>query len=83
MPNLQQLIEDSNGKFVSVTFTKKDGSLRTLVGRMGVTSHLKGGKSTLDASKYITIWDVQNNGYRAINRSTIQSVRLAGKEFTE
>jgi hypothetical protein len=76
--SLDQMLLDSGGKFVSVTFTKKDGSLRKLVGRMGVTSHLKGGVSTLDPSQYVTIYDVQNGGYRAVNRDTIQSVTLEG-----
>lgn len=79
---LASLIDNSNGKFVSVTFTKKDGSTRVLVGRLGVTSHLKGGTSTLDADKFITIFDVQKKGYRAINRETIQSVRIDGVEVT-
>ena len=43
---------------------------------MGVTKHLKGGQSTLDAGKYITIFDVVNKGYRAINRETIKSVTI-------
>jgi hypothetical protein len=79
---LANIIEASNGKIVSVTFIKKDGSLRTLVGRLGVTKHLKGGESKLDPTKYITIYDTQNAGYRAINRETIQSVRFAGEEYT-
>ena len=48
MSKLTDLIEQSNGKFISVTFIKKDGSERVLVGRLGVTSRLKGGTSTLD-----------------------------------
>lgn len=79
--NLAAVIEASNGKFISVTFIKKDGSTRVLVGRLGVKKHLKGGESTLDADKYITIFDTQNGGYRAINRDTIQSVRIDGVEF--
>lgn len=81
MSNLATIIESSNGKFVSVTFIKKDGSTRVLVGRLGVKKYLKGGESTLDADKYITIFDTQNGGYRAINRDTIQSVRIDGVEF--
>lgn len=81
MSKLASIIEFSSGKFVSVTFTKKDGSTRVLVGRLGVKKHLKGGVSTLDADKFITIYDTQNEGYRAINRETIQSVRIDGKEF--
>jgi hypothetical protein len=79
--DLGAVIEASNGKFISVTFVKKDGSIRVLVGRLGVKKHLKGGESTLDADKYITIFDTQNGGYRAINRDTIQSVRIDGVEF--
>ena len=45
---------------------------------LGVTKHLKGGISTLNPDLYVTIYDVQNNGYRAVNRSTIQSVTCEG-----
>jgi len=76
---LDDIILNSGGKFVSVTFTKKDGSLRTLTGRLGVTKHLKGGVSTLDPDQYITIFDVVNKGYRAVNRATIQSVTFEGE----
>ncbi len=82
MSKLSSIIDASNGKFVSVTFIKKDGSTRVLVGRLGVKKHLKGGVSTLDSDKFITIYDTQNEGYRAINRETIQSVRIDGEEFT-
>jgi hypothetical protein len=81
MNKLDQMLLESGGKFVSVTFTKKDGSLRKLVGRMGVKSHLKGGVSTLDPSQYVTIYDVQNGGYRAVNRATIQSVTCEGVTY--
>jgi len=81
MSKLQDIIESSGGKFISVTFIKKDGTQRVLVGRLGVTKHLKGGQSTLDSAKFITIYDTQNEGYRAINRETIQSVRLDGEEY--
>lgn len=77
--NLDDIILSSGGKFVSVTFVKKDGSLRTLTGRLGVTKHLKGGVSTLDPNQYITIFDVVNKGYRAVNRGTIQSVTFEGE----
>ena len=77
--NLDDIILSSGGKFVSVTFVKKDGSLRTLTGRLGVTKHLKGGVSTLDPNQYITIFDVVNKGYRAVNRGAIQSVTFEGE----
>lgn len=75
---LQSIIEESDGKFVTVDFIKKDGTFRTLTGRMGVTKHLKGGTSNVDPAKFITIYDTVNKGYRSINRESIQAVRAAG-----
>ena len=68
-------ILNSNGKIFTVTFIKKDGSLRELNGRLGVIKHLKGGVSTLDPDKYITVFDMQSKAYRAVNKLTIQSVK--------
>ena len=68
-------IMSSNGKIFSVTFIKQDGSERVMTCRLGVTKHLKGGKSTLNADQYITVYDMHAKGYRAINKSTIKSVR--------
>jgi hypothetical protein len=81
MKKLEEIIEKSNGKILSVTFIKKDGTKRTLVGRLGVKAHLKGGKSTVDHDKYINIYDMQSEGYRNINRETILSVRAEGNEY--
>ena len=68
-------ILNSKGKFFTVEFIKKDGSVRVINGRLGVKKYLKGGESKLDASKYITIFDMMLKQYRAINRSTILSVK--------
>lgn len=74
------MIEQSNGKMVTVSFIKQDGSLRVLNGRLGVTKYLKGGKSSVDANEYISIYDVQNKGYRSVNRNTIVALRMQGVE---
>ena len=37
-----KLIESTNGKMFSVTFTKKDGTLRDMVCRMGVKKYVNG-----------------------------------------
>ena len=78
MTKLDHVLLASEGKFVRVTFTKKDGSQRVLNGRLGVKKHLKGGVSTLDPEKFVTIYDIQNKGYRAVNRETIQEVAIEG-----
>ena len=81
MTKLDEIILNSGGKFVTITFTKKDGSERVLTGRLGVTKHLKGGVSTLNADQYITIYDVQSEGYRAVNRATVKSVKCNGELY--
>lgn len=68
-------ILNSNGKIFTVEFLKKDGSLRTLNGRLGVKKYLKGGTCTLDQDQYIIVFDLQNKVYRAVNKFTIQSVK--------
>jgi hypothetical protein len=66
-----------------VKFIKKDGSERVLNGRLGVKKFLRGGEKTVDPSKFITIYDLQNQGYRNINRDTILEVKLGGELFVE
>lgn len=76
---LASMIEQSNGKMVTVTFVKKNGNVRVLNGRLGVKKYLKGNLNT-KSSDYITIYDVKNKGYRSINRDTILGLRAGGVE---
>ncbi len=82
---LDELILKSAGRFVTVTFTKKSGELRTLNGRLGVTKGLSlpvgEGVNHLDKAKFITIWDMQSKGYRAIYTETIMSVTFYHHHF--
>lgn len=80
---LASIVAASNGRFVSVTFIKKDGTERSMLCRLGVTKYLKGGESKLNADQYLTVFDVQKEAYRAINKDTILSVKLAGTTFVQ
>jgi hypothetical protein len=71
-------VAQSGGKFLTVEFIKKDGSIRKINGRTGVTKHLKGGKSTIDHSKYVVLFEGATSGYRCINRDTLLSVSCNG-----
>jgi hypothetical protein len=79
---INNILAATEGKFFTVVFTKKDGTVRTMNCRTGVKKHLKGGVSTLDASKYLTVYDLQSEGYRAVNYSTIQAVTCNGVTIT-
>ena len=80
---LQSVLQATKGKFFTVVFIKKDGSTRSMNCRLGVTKHLKGGLSTLNPEQYLTVYDVQSEGYRAVNLSTIVSVTCGGIVLTK
>lgn len=81
--NLQDFLVRQVGKFVGIDFVKKGGCNRSLNGRLGVQKHLRGGTNTVEAQDrpYITLFDMKNSGYRAVNLATVSRVRANGKEF--
>ncbi len=76
--HIADFIANSNGKFVTIKFVKKDNTVRVLNGRTGVTKHLKGGVSTVDTDKYLVVYDNVAQGYRCVNKDTIVSVTYEG-----
>lgn len=70
------------GTIFSVVFTKKDGTERKLVGRLGVKCHRVGGENTVShIPKYITVFDTQKEQYRNVNTETIKGAKIGGKVF--
>ena len=78
MLSLSTVLENTNGRFFTVEFTKKDGTVRKMNARLGVKKHLKGGACTLNREQFIIVFDMQAKGYRAINRDTILTVSCDG-----
>lgn len=78
MLSLSTILENTNGRFFTVEFTKKDGTVRKMNARLGVKKHLKGGDCTLNREQFIIVFDMQAKGYRAINRDTILTVSCDG-----
>ena len=70
-----QMIQNAGkgGKFFTVSFIKKDGSLREMNCRLGVQKHLKGGVKTL-TDNYICVYDVKSEGFRAIDPEKVISI---------
>jgi len=74
---IRNLLESNKGSIFSVKFTKQNGELRTLTGRLGVTKDLKGGVSgTAQHEKYLNVYDVQKQAYRSVNVETVQEIRM-------
>jgi hypothetical protein len=84
MKNLiKELRNELGTKIFSVTFTKKDGTTRDMVCRLGVTKHLKGGEMNHDPESlgHLVVFDMQKEAYRTINFNTITSIKFEGKEY--
>jgi len=75
---ISNFIAESKGKFITINFIKKDGTVRKLNGRIGVTKYLKNGTATVDLDKYLIVYDTLNAGYRSVNKDTIVSVTCEG-----
>lgn len=74
----RSMLEASEGTFVGITFTKKDGTLRELNGRLGVRKGTVGKSNRLDKREYITLFDVKKGGFRAVSLATLEQVRMRG-----
>lgn len=80
----KNLIKETNGKFFTVTFIKKDGTERTMNARLGVKVYLRGGQLAYDAEEkgLIPVYDVKTKGYRMVNVSTITNLKIGKNEYT-
>lgn len=80
MKELKKLRDLVGSKIFSVVFEKKDGTLREMVCRLGVTRHLKGGEMSYspDDFNYLVVFDMQKEAYRTINVNTLRKFKLDG-----
>lgn len=82
--NCLEIIRKSGGTFFSVLFVKKDGSLREMVARLGVTKGVKGvGRNYDEIKKFnlLTVYDVQKKAFRRIQLGTIKELKVRGTEI--
>lgn len=87
---VKQIIGLTKGKFFTIRFVKKDGSLREMTCRTGVTRHLvdnpricSNGTSNTVAHipKYIKVFDMVKNEYRNVNTDTLQYFKCGDIEI--
>ena len=69
------------GKLFSVTFKKKDGSLRTMTARLGVRKYLTGGGSKFDAEAngMVRVFSMGDLGYRTVTAEKIVRLKAYGR----
>jgi len=76
------MMRESKGKIFSIRFTKKDGTIRRMVCRLGVKKGVngKGMKYTPIEKRLICVYDMGKHGYRMINLKTIDMIKINGIE---
>ena len=75
-------MQESKGKFMTVTFTKRgDNALRTMNCRTGVSKGVKGVKRARKNTGLMTVYDMTKREFRNINVSGLRSVKLNGREY--
>lgn len=91
---MTKLLNSTKGKYASVLFTKKDGSLRLMNIQPAKTkNHVKGDKASEQAKRAVktraennpnlyNCWDVTKKAIRSINLDTVQEIKISGRIFT-
>jgi hypothetical protein len=71
----------SGGKIFTVTFVKKDGSVREMNARLGVKKGVKGVGMSYDPIErgLLPVYDMQKDGFRMINCKTIKKIVHRGE----
>lgn len=77
-----KVINDTHGKIFAVRFIKKDGTIRMMLARLGVSKNLKGGNNgASEKNGLITVWDMVAHGYRMINLETLITLNASGERY--
>lgn len=77
-------IKESEGKIFSVVFQKRTtGEWRKLVGRLGVRKNINGTGLRYDPAsrQLMTVYDMQNQGWRMINVDSISELQTKGESY--
>lgn len=83
MTELRNLLDTTNGKVFSVHFIKKDGSLREMVCRNEVTKGTVGGSNGHEDKPHLyTVYDMQAQGFRCVNLTTVKRVKCGSIDIT-
>ncbi len=71
----------AGNKFISISFLKKDGTPRTINGRLHVKRYLKGGDNPNTRNDaFLIIYSMRDKGYRTINLDSVIRIAASGKE---
>ena len=79
---LKSMIKNTNGKFFTCFFVKKDGTLRKMTARVGVKKGLaNNGFVREEKDHLICVYDITAKGYRMINLDTLKSFKCGDVQY--
>lgn len=81
--HVDQFREVVGGKIFSATFVKKDGTVRKIRARLGVTKALKGGELTYNPSEHnnLIVFDLEKQAYRTIKFDMLLEIKYCKTEW--
>lgn len=92
--SIKDLINSSKGKYCSVRFIKKDGSVRNMaVQPAKLKFEVKGDDASESGRKaaetraarhpnLMPVWSVDAGAIRSVNLETVQEIKIAGKKYS-
>ena len=79
---LKSMIKNTNGKFFTCFFVKKDGTLRKMTARVGVKKGLaNSGFVREEKENLVCVYDMVAHDFRFINLSTLKSLKCGKLEY--
>lgn len=79
---LKSMIKNTNGKFFTCFFVKKDGTLRKMTARVGVKKGLaNNGLVREEKENLVCVYDMVAHDFRFINLSTLKSLKCGKLEY--
>ena len=79
---LKSMIKNTNGKFFTCFFVKKDGTLRKMTARVGVKKGLaNNGFVREEKDNLVCVYDMVAHDFRFINLSTLKSLKCGKLEY--
>jgi hypothetical protein len=84
MHSISSDIDRTNGKFFTVKFIKKDGTLRRMTCRTGVSKGVTGKGLAFEPKEkgLKVVWSTDAEGYRMINLAQVTEITFNGETTT-
>lgn len=78
---VESFIRAAGDKIFTVTFEKKDGSVRVLNGRKGVKKYVKGTGNGIKKPGLVTVFDMGLREYRTVTLNRVLEAKTRGAKL--